>query len=870
MRRFTLAALVMLLAADPDAISRAVRDLGADDFTTREKATAFLWKTGPPAEPYLRKALESGDAEVVARARDLLDKIPFGITPSSPKKLAALAARSRTASASAWPGIVSELLDEGPEGLELARLITERQPDAARKAAFRRGIDKEGWKLARRLFADGQPDRATEYLSRSAAWAAAAAEKDFLVVRHFAAAVRLRGQLDEQIAMWRPRTIGRVGVDGFLENGTPDTAAACVVVYFLAKAKGDRALQRQMADAAGVPELIEAARFDAGAWSELADANAPTERTFTVLQMPGLRMMYHHLAGAPEPSRGEFLKLADQHKASDVLAITAFRVLMFDRRPGDALKWAEPLAMPMTTMARGEILGQRGQTAEALELLTKLTPPPGYRVTLANSIARLLHQSGDADRLRTHLAGLTRQRYEPNETLPAADFVELLAGWGLTDAAADHAAAIFATRLPASLPDIYSKLHKSAPLAAEAWLTYFRAESPNDAWADILRRLPPLLDRRLAEPAQRARVVAAREWARGRPPAEREKLLRGVAEACQLAGLTDTAVELLNEATEFNATAAQLQLGDTFAETGRWSAAATAYDKSWQAGEQSLALWLCGFAKTKAGDRSGADLQLRAHLIVPHDDVPRNSQVRDEQARGRFADELFKRAYLGDEIRQAVRFQRQLLVDLSVPSSTWGRNALSKQLTDKAYTDPAAAAAAGERLLVRMARTGSSFLRNEGYLTVLYRLHAARALSRLAKDDVPGALAAAAEAHATLPLSPQLAADLAPEMTRRGHAKSADEYYGTVAAALDKFLAEHPRAAQALADRAWLAARCRRELDSALGWAQRAVEANPLALWPREVLVEVHVRRGEKDKALAVFNETKACHPRERHLAPGQ
>jgi len=863
MRWITLAALVLFLAADPDAIERAIRELGADDYATREKASAFLWRTGPPAEPFLRKALESGDAEVVARARDLLDKIPFGITPDSPKRLAALASRARAASASAWPGIVAELLEEGPDGLELARLITERQPDPARRAAFRRGIDKEGWQLARRLFADGEPDRAMDYLRRSAAWAAAAAEKDYMVVRNFAAAARLRGTLDAELARWQPWAGGRTGVDGFLNDGNPDAVAARVVVFFLAKAKGDRALQRQMADAAGVPELIEAARFDAGTWAELANA-PPADRPFSVLQPPGLRMMYQHLAGTPEPTRGEFLKLADQHRANDALALTAFRILMYDRRPDDALTWIDGLTSPLPSIARAELLAQRGRLTEAVAQLAKLTPPPVHRVPVANALARALHSGGDAGRLQQHVAGLARTRYEPHETLVASDFVELLAGWGMADAAADHAAAIFATRLPASLPDIFSKLHKSAPLAAEAWLTYFRAEAPNDSWADLLKRLPPLVDRRLAEPTRRAQLDSARMWARSRPPVEREKTLRGLAEACALAGLTDLALEMLTEAVEFNAATAHLQRGDTLAEVGRWPDAAAAYDQAWQAGKQSLALWLCGFAKAKAGDPVGKDLQLRAHLIVPHDGVPRSAgAARDEQARSTFADELAKRAYLGNEIRAAVRIQRQLLVDLSVPSSALGRNALSKQLTDQAYADPGTAAAAGQRMLLRMARTGSSFLRNEGYLTVLYRLHAARALAALARDDVATASAAAAEARATLPLTPQLAADFVPELARRGQTKLADEFYASIAGALDKFIAEYPRAAQALADRAWLAARCGRESDAALGWALRAVESNPHALWPREVLVEVHLQRGERDRVQAVIQEAINRHPRD-------
>lgn len=74
-------ALVAALAASPvvqdDAkrIEKLVEDLGAEEYAVREAADRELRKIGAPAEPFLRKAVEGGDAERADRARKILDAI---------------------------------------------------------------------------------------------------------------------------------------------------------------------------------------------------------------------------------------------------------------------------------------------------------------------------------------------------------------------------------------------------------------------------------------------------------------------------------------------------------------------------------------------------------------------------------------------------------------------------------------------------------------------------------------------------------------------------------------------------------------------------------------------------------------------------
>lgn len=53
-------------------IKRLIDQLGADDWQKREAATKALEEIGAPAEPFLKKALQSKDLEVVTRAKRLL------------------------------------------------------------------------------------------------------------------------------------------------------------------------------------------------------------------------------------------------------------------------------------------------------------------------------------------------------------------------------------------------------------------------------------------------------------------------------------------------------------------------------------------------------------------------------------------------------------------------------------------------------------------------------------------------------------------------------------------------------------------------------------------------------------------------------
>lgn len=85
-----IAALLLTFAAtqeDPTRkIDELVRQLGAEEFAVREKATEELKRIGKPAEEALRKALAGDDPEVRERARAVLDSMAPKAQAPAPRR----------------------------------------------------------------------------------------------------------------------------------------------------------------------------------------------------------------------------------------------------------------------------------------------------------------------------------------------------------------------------------------------------------------------------------------------------------------------------------------------------------------------------------------------------------------------------------------------------------------------------------------------------------------------------------------------------------------------------------------------------------------------------------------------------------------
>jgi HEAT repeat protein len=113
--------------ANAERIKELVRQLGDDDFKTREEASRQLIMLGPRARPFLHVALKDSDPEVVRRAQDCLERISKGMS------VTALSAAVRTLARLKPPNAAAVLLNYLPsaEDERIAETIHQVLPDLA-------------------------------------------------------------------------------------------------------------------------------------------------------------------------------------------------------------------------------------------------------------------------------------------------------------------------------------------------------------------------------------------------------------------------------------------------------------------------------------------------------------------------------------------------------------------------------------------------------------------------------------------------------------------------------------------------------------------------------------------------------------------
>jgi len=152
-------------SADAKQIQKLIRDLGADDFRVREKATKDLSTIGRNAIPALRLALQSGDAEVRQRARRAMDAIQTSTQylteslkdqdPALRKEAAEILERLGPAAKAVVPALVAALQDKDDavrDAVLNALLAIDPSTEAVKKAVPAKAhVEGKYQKLLRRI-----------------------------------------------------------------------------------------------------------------------------------------------------------------------------------------------------------------------------------------------------------------------------------------------------------------------------------------------------------------------------------------------------------------------------------------------------------------------------------------------------------------------------------------------------------------------------------------------------------------------------------------------------------------------------------------------------------------------------------------------
>jgi tetratricopeptide (TPR) repeat protein len=826
-------------AAPPTAeqIARWVRDLGADDFAMRQQATDALWKAGEVAERALEEAAKSGDAEVAHRAREILDKFRTGIYPDTPPAVVTLVRQYQATDPNQRQGLIQAFCKQGRAGLTAVRKLINLEQNAELRKTQATALATSSGQAAGVMLAEGDAAGAEEVLE------ATLSPEQPETLRSYAAYYLLRGTLDDKARQLR----ARVATAG-------DKRAAAILAY-LYRAKGDLEAARWAAERAADSSLLEGILTEQGDWKAvlplLAAKKGPPLPEPQARNAAAVRATYLRLAG-------DLSAEAELRKVTAGDDFAAASVLLANDRPADAIALFQ---RGKNWTSAFEFLAFQLRYREAFDLVDKADLDKAEaRLAVKVRRARVLGALGEKEKARQEFARLTDELKGGEESGQYGELLKAQCALGLKDEAYAQAVRILA--LPQSerfSSYVFDGLFGDQSGAAAQWWVFLRVKFPGEEPAATLKRLRSLFDdhkpgadfETLAGAAadHLAKLAHDRDQSAGNDQYQRE--LATLADVCLAAGKPALAQAYLEQAAALPGDGSPLQrLADFLADRGRWAEAAERYGQAWERDRSKpLPLYLRGWALGKAGRaREGQPFMDRAHLLA----------LADENARYELAEGLGKHG-----LAEAATREYELLARTAEFNSVYMANALADLVGPAVrQKDYFRAANYYQRIGIGVLEAGSAFLENEAYLSVPHAVHLNRARGLVAIRKFREARAEIDTCVTLLPGDVELPLSLVPELAKHGQKGEAADLYNRVVAVHEKVLAEYPRCSASHNQLAWLAARCRRDLDRALEHARKAVELEPRQASYLDTLAEVYFQRGDRDRALELMKKCLEMEPK--------
>jgi tetratricopeptide (TPR) repeat protein len=813
-------------APTPEQIAEWVRNLGSADFPVRQRASRSLWEAGRTAEPELRKAVNDPDAEVVRRAREILDRFDWGILPDTPHSVSTLIEKYR-ANPNTIGEVIPGLFGQGVPGFTALMRMSAMEKEPALRQSLHDQLGNEMPRFAAGLLLDGKHAKLEELLEGGLTGS------DSLPYASYAVYHLQRGNLDAKIKEWEKLAAA---------GATPRTNQVLAHLY---RAKGDLTAARRFAEAAKANDLLETILIEQEDWKALVKLlDKPLPPGQVLPAAPDYWIVCLRLAGDKDRAEGELRKLT----RNDPVGHGGVPSYLLAGRP-DA---AATILRQRGDLVHGfELLNYQHHFREAFTSLERLRPPPGQGLDF-NSEALIMKQYARLGDRKKALESSNRIVAEFNRGGNFNGYQILIQPeyqCGLRNEAFEHAAVMIEkTNTDQDNPptNVLPFIFPNCTNSANAWWTFMRKQYPKETIAERLKRMRDLLEpkKALTEPPALLKAMEA-EYAKKTP--ESANWLPALTETARLLGLEAQERRYLEQQAETKTADILYRLGDLHAEHKRWKEAAEIYRQLWEQEKRDpLALALYGWALTQSGqEKEGQRLSEIATLI------PLGSQ----EARSALAEGLMDHGRLDASLREWSLVN--LFASPSPRATMAARYCAEKAAAEK---DAARSAMFRQKQLLGEARDGLQLEIEKPFaLGLSVREKKARALVAAGRVEE-----ARKEAQAILELSPgrvELAIELVPELTKRGQKKEADELFNRILAVHEGLCKQYPDSAWAHNNVAWLCARCRRNLDTGLEHARKAVTLEPESAGPLDTLAEVHFQRGEKDKALEASRKSTRLSP---------
>jgi tetratricopeptide (TPR) repeat protein len=813
-------------------IARWIKELGDNDFATREKASRKLWAAGEAAEDALRVAAASDDPEVKRRAGDILEKFKWGIYPDTPKEVLNLIIGYQAANNAAEKiKLIEQLLEAGRFGRKALARIAAAEPDAEVRSQVFDRVSRE----LPDLLAKGELEAVQGLVE-------AGLHSGAMGPAYYAAFWLLRGKLDDRIGFFTVLAKDR---------DEERRRKADEVLAFLYRARGDLAAARRAAERAKRDDLVEAMLFEAADWKPLA-ALPELSNTARPIEKWSFRAAYHRLAGnvkERDEALAEVRKAAEGEPDKEAMAFIAAKAFFLNDRPAEGL---ELLATSDRPEVGFEILASQLRYAEAMALVEAARKAESKHLDKLERVqARVLYFLGEKDKAQA-IFDRHAARIGPGvETEKFADLLDAEYRAGLPGLARDHCARLLATVKPEEEAQrnrtLLAKVFPNQADAAVVWWSLLRRQQADAPHVQTMRKLHDWLQGKAPAKEVKEFLEKLDKPESMVPATETAHVPMALAEVARAAGLEEQARAILEKA----ATATSLlRLGDLLADKKQWDKAAEQYHRAWEKDHGNpLPLYLSGWALVQSGKKDeGSKLMEQAHWLP----------LADEKVRYVFIQDLAKRGQAA-----AVARESDLQRRVSQPESFYvGAALLHAALEATTRKDYLAAAVAQEQSMLRCLKLDIGFVQPGAYVGVPALIHRLRAEGFLAAGKHDAARQEITLAHAGLPGNLDLAIELVPELEKRGLKKDADTLFDQTLSAYEKACKEYPRCGWLHNSAAWLAACCRRKLDDALVHAERAVELAPKSASHLDTLAEVLFQRGDKDKAVAMQKKVIELDPK--------
>jgi tetratricopeptide (TPR) repeat protein len=819
-----------LTAPATQPVEEAIAHLGDPDPAVREQAVRTLQAAGADARAALEAAANGDDPEIAARAKAALRMVSASPAekPAEDDETGPQILNYRASNPDSKREIINRLSSTG-DGLRVLTKIWVIETDPELRSVIFDQLLSEVSTTASSLLADGNVSTAELLLQ------AAVDRKTADAPPAYAAYWLGRGRLDDAIRRWSARG-GQKPADIWAET----------VLAALYRAKGDAKAAIAHAEASEDSDVLQETLLWAGEWSRLAvelrrDAAAPQEP-----RAIALRCGADALGGDQKAVDADVAHLTNLvHDAEQAGA--AGDILLLIDRPREAVKLLEDNRQ---FYAAYEILDDRGMFDDAAALLAahdKETTEEAMmlRASAAKEFARL----GLKDQF-TAMAGRVSKGNAANKfprVFLSLGEAEREAGlidksWehfqAAIEAAGDNNPQWYVTRaFPPKGNDIEWSGIWSAAMSA----------NPQRPVKELFERVRKAYDGSM--PLDE--LVTAVEHVDLSSEFSRElnhpyvELIWETSQRLIAAGRKADADKLVEERAQSASNGdLYLYLGDAAAHQKDWAAAIKRYEQAWKKDRtRALPLYLQGWAMEQAGQRvEGRERMALAHKLP----------VGDETRRAEFIRGLIYR-----NLDDAAAREADVLIRTGSPLSGSSQEALraAAALADD-RRDYAIATALWQRAIADYLSGSYWFETHAQCLHMPNVIRESHARALIMAGDIDGAQREIKTSLELLPIDSSIVIDAVPELDKAGKHAEADALFAKMFATQEALVEKYPQSAFQLNECAWLAAKCHRELDKAVLYAQRGVDLQPKSVDVIDTLAEAYFQHGDIEKALA---EEKKC-----------